>query len=494
MSDNAARHLRLALETFERHEEEAALGWLLEAWRQVRAERIAVLAERVTTRFNPSSPRPGLFDRPSELESLVKFADRSSPQQLGRRLGGRALRKADPRFTPALLSLAARPEARDGAVFHPLCELLIRVNDPRSLEPLRALHASLPPDSPYARRLGEANTLIAQAPAPSLEADASALCDALEEALARREEVTARSTPLREEFLARIAANPDDDEARLVLADHLLEHGDPLGEFIMLQCQPQPDAERVARLLRLHGAKWEKQLSPWAARGHTRFERGLPVAAQLRVSTLGCPPPPGPFWGTVRELDFDWTGGSEELVDWLAHPHLRGVTVLRRVNGAIAYRLGRHPLPLRRIEMQGSPPGMVNLKTGRPVEDVDVFAPLSALPHLAWVEVRSAWARDVRWCASALGERLERFEANHEDCETWSLTVTRSDAVPVEATLLNGGHREEMAEAIRAAAGFSIRGLRIRTQLRLTPDTLRMLEEASSGYMHVEWELPPGSR
>ena len=40
-------------------------------------------------------------------------------------------------------------------------------------------------------------------------------------------------------FLADIIASPDDDAPRLVYADWLLEHGDPRGEFIQIQCKLQ---------------------------------------------------------------------------------------------------------------------------------------------------------------------------------------------------------------------------------------------------------------
>jgi uncharacterized protein (TIGR02996 family) len=480
VSDTVTGLLRRALEAFERHEEEESLRRLLEAWRGVRAGRIAVLAERLTKWAHRSAPRVGLLGLPRLLDSIVEKVGQLPPARLGKELGGHTLWTADPRFTPGLLTLAALPAAYDGDLFRPLCELLILVKDPRSLEPLRALHAGLPDHSPYARRLGLVLSLIAQVEVPPLDTEASDLCDTLEEALSRREEGAARSLPLREELLARVGASPDDDGARLVLADHLLEEGDPLGELIMLQCQPQPDEARVARLLELHGAKWDSLLGPYVSAGETRFERGLPVSVRLEVPPWEkSVPPPGPFWSTVRELDLDWTG-TEALADWLAHPHLRGLTVLLRVDADIARRLG--PLPLRRLELRG----------GAAREGQDVFATLASLPHLRWVEVQDAEPDDIHLCAhSTLGPRLERFHAARRD--SWSLAVTRSEAVPVEATLLSELHRVAMAEAIRAAAGFSLHGLRIRTRLRLAPDTVRMLNGASSGYLRVEWDLPPGS-
>jgi uncharacterized protein (TIGR02996 family) len=481
VSDTATWLLRLALEAFERSEEEVAVRRLVEAWWEVRAERIAVLAELLTKLANRPAPRPEhLFRLPRMLESIVDKAAQLPTQRVTQELALLLILRADPRFTPTLLALAALPQAHDPGIFSQLCGLLILVKDPRSLEPLRALHKSLPPDSPYAEQLGLAITLISQVEVPELGAEACALCDALEEAVTRREEAEGRSAPLREELFARVGANPDDDEARLVLADHLLEHGDPLGELIMLQCQPQPDEARVARLLELYGAKWQALLGPFVEPGKTRFERGLPVAVRMKSPFVQSPPAPGPFWCTVRELDLGWSD-SPELADWLMHPHLSGVTVLRQVSTAIATRLGRHPLPVRRLELRGCPMAGNNM-----------FTALSSLPRLACVEIQDAAPYDVRlYASSVLGPRLERFEASSGD--DWSLVVTLSEEVPVMATLLNKQHDVVMAEVIRAAAGFSIRGLRIRTRRRLAPGTVRMLEAATSGYMRVEWDVPPAS-
>src|SRR5262249_16659365 len=64
----------------------------------------------------------------------------------------------------------------------------------------------------------------------------------------------------REGLLAAIAADPDDDVPRLVLADYLDERDDPLGEFIRLQMALEPlriprddPAEELERHKRLHG-------------------------------------------------------------------------------------------------------------------------------------------------------------------------------------------------------------------------------------------------
>jgi uncharacterized protein (TIGR02996 family) len=73
----------------------------------------------------------------------------------------------------------------------------------------------------------------------------------------------------------RVAAAPEDLAPRLVLADWLLERGDPWGELIALQNRPA-DAAGAARLAALHAdTSWLGALHDTFIRW--RFERGLPV-------------------------------------------------------------------------------------------------------------------------------------------------------------------------------------------------------------------------
>lgn len=78
-------------------------------------------------------------------------------------------------------------------------------------------------------------------------------------------------------LLGLVLARPEDDDARVVYADWLTEHGDPRGEFIQVQClvkrpffgahgipqgtdEPHPDhitlEKRAAELLKAHGKTW----------------------------------------------------------------------------------------------------------------------------------------------------------------------------------------------------------------------------------------------
>jgi carbon storage regulator len=73
-------------------------------------------------------------------------------------------------------------------------------------------------------------------------------------------------SPEEESFLRAIEADPGDEATRLVYADWLEEHGDPLGEFLRLQCQARGLERRKRALWAEHGAAWAASLPPalWA--------------------------------------------------------------------------------------------------------------------------------------------------------------------------------------------------------------------------------------
>jgi uncharacterized protein (TIGR02996 family) len=484
VSDTLAGLLASARESFARYEEEAALRRLLEAWEETHAERIAVLAERLSS-LAATRPMPpeGQLGLPRRLEAFGKQADPEHGRSMFEKLRKCLSPPFDPRLSRVLLGLAVLPIAEHPGVSMAICVLLKNTKDPRALGPLRALRASLPSESRYGQLVGSVIESIAAQQVAPLGTEALALCDALEEDILRREEGEARSAPLREALLARVTLHPEDGDARLVLADHLLEQGDPLGELIMLQCQPQPDAARIDGLLEHHQARWgATMLGPGVESLRTRFERGLPVAVHMMVEPGQRLPPPGLLWRTVRELDWNLRG-DEVHADWLAHPNLGGVTVLE-VPFAMARRLGQHRLPVRRL----------GLMVAREQDLMGLFTSLASLPHLTEVRVHdSQWGEEVSQCArSPLAPRLERFETSSPNA-SWSLVVVPRAEVPVEVTVENERQMVMLAEALGAAARFSTRALRIRSQRRLAPDTVRRLEEDAAGYMRVEWDLPPGT-
>jgi uncharacterized protein (TIGR02996 family) len=91
------------------------------------------------------------------------------------------------------------------------------------------------------------------------------------------------------DFMAQILADPDDDRPRLVFADWLMQHGDPRGELIAVQCALARHAttdedvgplaallDRERALLRAYGRAWtidaETRLGSW---GEFGFRRGF---------------------------------------------------------------------------------------------------------------------------------------------------------------------------------------------------------------------------
>lgn len=101
-------------------------------------------------------------------------------------------------------------------------------------------------------------------------------------------------------FLRAIRANPDDDTARLVFADWLDEHDDPLGAFIRVQLELEPIRYRIDNpramelhkredeLLRAHNDDWipTNELFTNPSDFGPVFRRGLPDYACLSLDTF----------------------------------------------------------------------------------------------------------------------------------------------------------------------------------------------------------------
>ncbi|MFP2910747.1 hypothetical protein ACLESD_38070, partial [Pyxidicoccus sp. 3LFB2] len=381
---------------------------------------------------------------------------------------------ADPRFTPVLLDLARMPIASDVGVPEVLFALMEQVGDPRALEPLRELRRGLASGAVRAARLDAILQRIPH-PGPPLEASASRLCAELDEALTEREAAEARNAPLRDSLFARVYADPDDTAARMVLADHLLEQDEPLGELITQQCRPQPDEARIRQLLDAYRARWEAPFGPVVVQGSASFERGFPVYVLLDMNWGQPLPEPGPCWSTVRELD--WAAVMlPDVADWLAHPHLRHVTVLHNLDAELARGLGARGLGLKALELRGP---VVSKCT-------DLFNRLAGLPHLKhlWLKDASGWDV-IHYSASELASQLERFNADNEG--GWSLSVRRERPMPVQATLESEDSVTALSEALLGAVRFGkTGGLRLRVG-QVSEMSRRVLEKAVKGYARVEW-------
>ncbi len=479
--------LGLALEAFDRHEEGTALERLLEAWRLTRSERLAELIERLSKRLTGGMPplvvdtnaqlkrRSGPLDLPRVMAHVVALADHEQWVSVVYFLEGSGVRNlpADPRFTAPLLDLVQRPAAIKQRVFDGLCSVFSAMRDPRAVEPLRALRKTLYPTSPQAGSLERVlQGLTSSVP---LRPEDAATCSTLERVLSAREEAETRRSPTHEALLARVHADPGDTSARMVLADHLLEQGNPLGEFIMLQCTPRADRARTALLLEEHGWRWTSALGPQVDILSARFERGLPAAVRLSPGWREPLPPPGPAWATVREVD---VAGAlfPDLAAWLSLPELKGATVLKRVQPTLAWSFGAQAPGLRRLGLLGPVAQKAPL----------LFPELERLPHLSRLLIHAADPEDVQLCAaSRLASRLERFEAR--GVGTWAFVAMPAKEAPLRATLLSEAGAEPLARVLRGAVGFGRKALQVCVRGRATPEGSRLLKAAASVYAQVEW-------
>ncbi|KIG16205.1 WD-40 repeat protein [Enhygromyxa salina] len=137
----------------------------------------------------------------------------------------------------------------------------------------------------------------------------------------------ARQDALTAELLARVYAEPDVIEHRMVWADALISAGDPRGEFVQLQLArdvADPPSKRERQLLDQHGLTWLGPLAAVIERKTVRYEHGFVCRAEVLFdSETERAAISDPAWATVRELDCD-------DVELLTHPNLRA---LRRAGG-----------------------------------------------------------------------------------------------------------------------------------------------------------------
>lgn len=136
-------------------------------------------------------------------------------------------------------------------------------------------------------------------------------------------------------LFADIVAAPDEDDARLVYADALIERGDPRGELIVLQVAraagrgtlEQADRERELN----RGEVLQRMAAPLALSCEAvTFERGFPVSACLRTRTV--PDVVDPVeWATVRTLHGVDQASLDELLAMFASGRLANVVEVHDV-------------------------------------------------------------------------------------------------------------------------------------------------------------------
>lgn len=429
-----------------------ALVAALDAWRDTRDPLLAAIVEHLGARVRAAPiAKANLHEawlaraaaaRPEDVDRLLDAIGRQvDSKDLGHmawdtpmdlrfprlidRIRALALLPDDPRIARALTELVRRGPWTGGflgdlsVVYGPMLALIARIGDPRSADVLSALH-----ERPVHRvgmmrdYLHEAlpETLAAIPPAPSLDDAVRTRIAAIaaRHGLAKEQRTEARGTSA-DELLAAIYADPDDDGAREVYADWLLERKDPRGEFIALQfaahrgtASPK-DEKRMAALLRAHQNEWLGDLA--IVTSGRSFSRGMLEEAQL----LGGAVASSDLWervlgderlSTLRALA---KGKANEplYIRFLASPARRS---LRRIeamtSSTIEALVGAHePLRIEHVQLDR-----------HSLELLQLLAGAKTLPALRTLEIPARGRLDAvckRLSKSGLASRLTRLLVNY---------------------------------------------------------------------------------
>ncbi|MGC4117889.1 MAG: hypothetical protein QM765_25750 [Myxococcales bacterium] len=149
--------------------------------------------------------------------------------------------------------------------------------------------------------------------------------------------------------LFREACEATSDGPRHVLADHLLAHGDPHGEYLALALAPSLDEQGRARMEELfaaHHARWIAPLDRVIPRGLAVFERGLLAAADVWVAPEHVAAiESAPAWSSVERLHF--LPGSASFVT----PAMRAVRELGPLAGNALAQLANDTWNIERLHV-----------------------------------------------------------------------------------------------------------------------------------------------
>lgn len=125
-------------------------------------------------------------------------------------------------------------------------------------------------------------------------------------------------------MFAAVYAAPSDRQRREVLADALLQEGQPRGEFIALQLEGSSRArKRASKLLERHRAEWLGPLAPAVLQGTDDWRGGFLHAARVRLWGEFVDEP---SWATVVRLVLHWHSLPPRE---LASPHLGSLAALK---------------------------------------------------------------------------------------------------------------------------------------------------------------------
>jgi uncharacterized protein (TIGR02996 family) len=235
-------------------------------------------------------------------------------------------------------------------------------------------------------------------------------------------------------LIAYCRQHPDDDQARLVYADWVEEHGDAeKAEFIRVQVaqsrawEEHPDEgqlqDRAAALLETNEKRWRAALPTWC-RKHAGFRRGLPTHVELTASQLLTN---RRVFGQQRAFDsLRLRGCAGKFLKVIEAGLLAG---LRELDVAFE-QLTEEDL----LALAGCPDlaGLRSLDVGSITLSDDVCEALAGSPHLAGLKtLEASWCNPALLAALAgkgVKMRLRRFQMVGDGEEVIAKTLAQAPA------------------------------------------------------------------
>jgi len=336
-SASQTERLAAALSAWNRHDHDGACRELLEAWRAIRAPALAEALDVVSAQVSrvrggidcPPKQRMAKWTelfaagRPGDLGTLLSGLTDGTSKEVAQKIELLAERAPDPRISKRIVELLEKPPftaTSTGPLFTRALAALEANADPRAPSRLSSIQ--------FGGAYGAIGTRLAErVPAVSAGLDRlltgawrtltseeeSALQGLLSQVQATGPLAAPKSAKTKQELLEAVWANPDADEPRHVLADHLLEQGDVHGEFIALQLQHKgraPSRQEATKESALIKANWRHFLGPldgFVQRDGLEFERGFVVKGRIAVSkanTLDDAMRQHPAWATLRDVTY----------------------------------------------------------------------------------------------------------------------------------------------------------------------------------------------
>lgn len=307
--------------------------------------------------------------------------------------------------------------------------------------------------------------------------------------------------PTAQRLREAVWADPASDAPRMVFADYLLDHGDPMGDMIALQLERARTgaavSERELELVVAHGRRMLGPVGLWIRRW--TFERGF-LAAATPVPEIPFEAATHALWSTVERLAL--TNSNHRVLD---NPDLRALHTLHATD-EVAFALARRtePLPIRALAS-----ALPHVGLGLAGEHVDVFDHRGAFDRVKVLSL-SAWhlerALDRPVLESRLITQLERLDLTFtsiriDDLQMWrrwfdtSPLASLSIQVPLAQDdpppgVVPGQQfatrptRFVCAAIDRASAAITVE-LDEPTEDRHVADALRILEAFGHGFAHV---------